>query len=90
MAKKNRAELPLAEELLDRGVALLEGPLNRVVERVLKSRVVLVPVGLSLKVALKTAALVVPPPPWMPTKPPPPPTTTTTTATTTTTKESTR
>jgi hypothetical protein len=68
MAKKKRADLPLAEELLDRGVALLEGPLNRVVERALKSRLVLVPVGVGLKVALKAAALVVPPPPWTPPK----------------------
>ncbi|MBM4280123.1 MAG: hypothetical protein FJ137_05005 [Deltaproteobacteria bacterium] len=66
MAKKNRADLPLGEELLDRSVALLEGPLNRLVERALKSRVVLVPLGVSLKVALKAAALVVPPPPWSP------------------------
>jgi hypothetical protein len=66
MAKKKRGDLPLGEELLDRSVGLLEGPLNRVVERVMKSRVVLVPVGLSLKVALKAATLVVPPPPWTP------------------------
>jgi hypothetical protein len=69
MAKKNRADLPLGEELLDRGVGLLEGPLNRVVERVLKSRVVLVPVGLSLKLTLKAASLIVPPPPWSPSSP---------------------
>ena len=66
MAKKKRADLPLGEELLDRGVGLLEGPLNRVVERVLKSRVVLVPVGVSLKLTLKVASLFVPPPPWSP------------------------
>ena len=66
MAKKNRADLPLAEELLDRGISVLEGPLNRVVERVLKSRLVLVPAGVSLKLALKAAALVTPPPPWTP------------------------
>jgi hypothetical protein len=66
MAKKKRGDLPLGEELLDRSVGLLEGPLNRVVERVMKSRLVLVPVGLSLKLALKAATLVVPPPPWTP------------------------
>jgi hypothetical protein len=66
MAKKKRGDLPLGEELLDRSVGLLEGPLNRVVERVLKSRVVLLPVGLSLKVTLKAARLLVPPPPWTP------------------------
>jgi hypothetical protein len=64
MAKKNRADLPLAEELLDRGVALLEGRLNRVIERGLKSRLVLLPIGVSLKIVLKAATLVVPPPPW--------------------------
>ena len=70
MAKKKRADLPLGEELLDRGLGVLEGPLNRVVERVLKSRVVLVPVGLSLKVTLKAASLFVPPPPWSPSSSP--------------------
>ena len=36
--------------LLDRGIGVLEGPLNRVIERVWKSRLVLVPVGLTFKV----------------------------------------
>jgi len=69
MARKHRADLPLAEEWLDRGVTLLEGPLNRALERVARSRVVLWPVGAGLAVTLKLAALVVPPPPWMPSKP---------------------
>ena len=48
--KKDRGSQPLPEELLDRGIGVLEGPVNRVVERVLKSRLVLVPVGLTFKV----------------------------------------
>jgi hypothetical protein len=66
MAKKNRANLSLTEEWLDRGIGTLEGPLNTVVERALKSRVFLVAVGVSLKVGLKAAGLLLPPPPWMP------------------------
>jgi hypothetical protein len=70
MARKHRADLPLAEEWLDRGVALLEGPLNRALERVMRSRVVLWPVGAGLAVTLKALALVVPKPPWTPSKAP--------------------
>jgi hypothetical protein len=33
--KKQYGDQPLPEELLDRGIAILEGPLNRVMERVL-------------------------------------------------------
>jgi hypothetical protein len=70
MAKKKSADLAMAEELLDRSVALLEGPVNRILERALRSRIVLLPLGVSLKVALKTASLVVPPPPWTPSSSP--------------------
>jgi hypothetical protein len=51
MAKKQHdGSLPLPDEWLDRGLAVLEGPLNRVVERVWKSRLVVVPLGLTFKV----------------------------------------
>ncbi len=60
MAKqaKRGADVPLSEELLDRGIGLLEGPLNRVVERVLKSRIVLLPVGLSIMLTTKVLGFV--------------------------------
>lgn len=50
MAKKQKGSQALPEELLDRGISVLEGPLNRVIERVWRSRVVLIPVGLTFKV----------------------------------------
>lgn len=59
MAKKQSADLPLPEELLDRSIGLLEGPLNRVLERVLKSRVVLWPAGVAQAVMWKSAGFVV-------------------------------
>jgi hypothetical protein len=61
MAKKKKqyGDQPLPEELLDRGIAILEGPLNRVMERVLKSRLVLWPVGLSFKVTTRLLGVVV-------------------------------
>lgn len=56
MAKAKRgADTPLPEELLDRSIGVLEGPLNRVLERVLRSRLVLLPIGVSVKVAFRTA-----------------------------------
>lgn len=60
MAKKPKSgDVPLPEELLDRGISALEGPVNRVIERVLKSRVVLFPVGLSFKITTRLLAVVV-------------------------------
>lgn len=63
MAKQTKqarrgADVPLSEELLDRGIDLLEGPLNRVLERVLKSRVVLLPIGFSVMVTTKALGFV--------------------------------
>lgn len=55
--KKPAADLPLPEELLDRGIGLLEGPLNGVLERVMKSRVLLWPIGLSQALLWKSAGL---------------------------------
>lgn len=59
MGKKRRDDQSIQEELLDRSISLLEGPLNRGLERVLKSRVVLLPVGLGFKITTKVLAAVV-------------------------------
>ena len=50
MARKAKGTQPLPEELLDRSIGVLEGPVNRVVERVWKSRLVVVPLGIGFKV----------------------------------------
>jgi hypothetical protein len=50
MARKTKGTQPLPEELLDRSIGVLEGPVNRVVERVWKSRLVVLPLGLGFKV----------------------------------------
>ncbi len=55
--KKPGADLPLPEELLDRSIGLLEGPLNSALERVMKSRVLLWPIGLSQALLWKSAGL---------------------------------
>ncbi len=55
--KKTDGPQPLPEELLDRGIGVLEGPVNRVVERVLKSKIVLLPLGLSMKITTTTLAI---------------------------------
>lgn len=62
MAKKQNADLPLTEELLDRSIGLLEGPLNRVLEKAMKSRILLYPMGLLQAVVWKSAAVFAPPP----------------------------
>ncbi|MDP2340776.1 MAG: hypothetical protein Q8O67_07455 [Deltaproteobacteria bacterium] len=50
-SKTGAADLP--EELLDRSIGVLEGPVNAVLERVLKSRLFLWPVGLTQAIAWK-------------------------------------
>ena len=57
-ATKRGPDVPLSEELLDRSIGLLEGPLNSVIERVLKSRLVLLPVGLGVTIAAKTLGFI--------------------------------
>ena len=57
-ATKRGPDVPLPEELLDRSIGLLEGPLNSVIERVLKSRLVLLPVGLGVTVVAKTLGFI--------------------------------
>ena len=54
MAKKTKSGAgDLPEELLDKSIGVLEGPVNNVLERVLKSRVFLWPVGLTQALAWK-------------------------------------
>lgn len=57
MAKKKRDDQSIQEELLDRSISFLEGPLNRSVERLLKSRLVLLPVGIAFKLTTTTMAI---------------------------------
>ncbi len=64
MAKgKARPDQPIPEALLDKSISLLEGPVNRVVERIWKSRVVLYPMGLSFKLTTTLLAQVMGAPP---------------------------
>lgn len=58
MAKKPAADLPLNEELLDKYIGFLEGPINGVLERVLKSKIVLAPLGLSQALMWKSLGFV--------------------------------
>lgn len=44
---------PIAEEMLERGIRYLEGPLNRRLERILKKRWLLAPVGLSVTLSAR-------------------------------------
>jgi hypothetical protein len=60
MAKGPRPDLPLPEEALDKSIGVLEGPVNRVLERVWKSRVVLVPVGIVNAIVWKSLGAVLP------------------------------
>ncbi|HEY1101203.1 MAG TPA: hypothetical protein VGF99_19845 [Myxococcota bacterium] len=57
-ATKRGPDVPLPEELLDRSIGLLEGPLNTAVERVLKSKLVLVPLGFGVMLTTKTLGFV--------------------------------
>jgi hypothetical protein len=61
--KKARGDLPIPEAVLDRTIGVIEGPVNRVVERVLKSRVVLFPMGLTFKLSTALLARVMGAPP---------------------------
>lgn len=45
----------LAEEALERAITLLDGPLNRALERTMKSRLVLAPLGLTLSACARGA-----------------------------------
>ena len=48
--------MPLPEELLERTISFLEGPLTRFGERVLSSRIVLLPASLALDLSLRGLA----------------------------------
>lgn len=54
-ASKKRPKRSIPEELFDRTVAYLDGPVNARAERVMKSRLVLAPIGLSLTVGSRVA-----------------------------------
>jgi hypothetical protein len=47
------ASPPVPEEVLNKMIGFLEGPMNRVAERVLSSKVVLVPASLVVHVTLR-------------------------------------
>ncbi len=49
---------PLPDELLDRGIGLLEGPANRLAERLLSSTVVLAPLSITMTLTMRAAAFV--------------------------------
>jgi hypothetical protein len=57
-SKKNRAAKDLPEEAFDRMIGVLDGPLNRGLERVMKNRLVLAPLGLSMTLSMKAMAKV--------------------------------
>lgn len=48
---------PLPDELLDRGIGLLEGPANRLAERLLSSTVVLAPLSITMTLTMRAAAM---------------------------------
>jgi hypothetical protein len=56
--KKNRAPKDLPEEAFDRMIGVLDGPLNKGLEKVMKNRVVLAPLGLSMTLSMKALAMV--------------------------------
>lgn len=49
---------PIPDELLDRGIGLLEGPINRAAERVLGSTLVLAPLSLAMTTTMRVLAMV--------------------------------
>lgn len=53
MARKSDKDEPLPEWALDKMISVLEGPVNRALERVLTSRVVIVPLSLSMNLGLR-------------------------------------
>jgi hypothetical protein len=44
---------PIAEEMLDKMLSVLEGPVNKLAERALSSNIVLAPLSLSMNVTLR-------------------------------------
>jgi hypothetical protein len=48
---------PLPDELLDRGIGLLEGPASRLAERLLSSTMVLAPLSITMSITMRVAAL---------------------------------
>lgn len=48
---------PIPDELLDKGIGLLEGPLNRAAERVLGSTLVLAPLAFTMTMSMRVMAM---------------------------------
>ncbi len=57
-SKKNRAPKDLPEEAFDRMIGVLDGPMNKVLEKLMKNRIVLAPLGLSMTLSMKMMAKV--------------------------------
>ncbi len=55
MGKKGSEPQAISEELLDKMVDALEGPINTMAERLMSSKLVLAPLGLTLNVVLRVA-----------------------------------
>ncbi len=53
MSKKPPVERPLPEEAFDRFVNAVDGPVNRVVERAMKSNVLLAPMSLYMSMSMR-------------------------------------
>jgi hypothetical protein len=53
MARNSDPHEPLPEWALDKMIGVLEGPVNRALERVMTSRVVLLPLSLSMNLGLR-------------------------------------
>ena len=49
---------PIAEEMLDKVIDVVEGPLNKVGEKVLSSTIVLAPISLAMNLGLRLMARV--------------------------------
>jgi hypothetical protein len=53
VSKKPPVDRPLPEEAFDRFVSAVDGPMNRVLERAMKSRVLLAPAGLYMSLSMR-------------------------------------
>ena len=53
MSNANNTPEPLPEWMLDKMTGVLEGPVNSALERVMKSRLVLAPLSLSMTIGLR-------------------------------------
>lgn len=59
MSKKNKTkDQPLPEEAFDRFISVLDGPVNRQLEKLMSSKLFLLPLGLSMTMWSKSIAMV--------------------------------